>query len=772
MEVSGDRPVGADSIGVAISGDNARVVVLPKEAVDWVYSVQVPQGAGYLPESASGVFVGREQELTGVRETLTGEGAAAVVQSAHVQARAIHGLGGVGKSALALHYAARYRHSYTLVWWITSESPEAIVKGFADITVRLCPQWARTVGRDERAAWAMAWLQAHPGWLLVFDNVEDPAHLRPYLGTLHGGHHLATSRRATGWHRLAPCTALGLLPLDQASELLCAIAFQNSDPTDEQRNAARLLATDLGCLPLALEQAGAYAYRTGADLDTYRQSLGLVLDEHDDVEDAERTIARIWDHTLTAITARKPLAVTLLHTMAWLAPDDIPRTLLAPLAPDTITLNSALGELHAYNMVAFTDNQGINIHRLVQTVLRTRCWQGVSSEGFVRGRGEAERAVYQALPAPPDGHQSEPVAVWERLLPHVQALAETTPPSHPATVETAGLFHQSAQYLYRQGRDAHAIDLRAASLTQYEGVLGDTHPNTLNSRSNLAGAYYAAGDLGRAIPLMEANIAKREEVLGDAHPNTLISRNNLATAYREAGDLGRAIPLMEANLAEHEEVFGDAHPNTLISRNNLASAYQEAGDLDRAILLKEANLAQSEEVLGAFHPNTLINRNNLASAYQEVNDLGRAVPLMEFNLARFEEVLGTIHPDTLTSRNNLAGAYFAAGDLGRAIPLMEANLAQRKEVLGATHPDTLTSRNNLASAYQEAGDLGRAIPLMEANLAQAEEVLGTTHPSTLIMGNNLVRARRAVVALRLPDPAPSATETNLRGSADDGGQFS
>ncbi|MFJ9980641.1 FxSxx-COOH system tetratricopeptide repeat protein, partial [Streptomyces cyaneofuscatus] len=611
-------------------------MVLPKDAVDWVHSVQVPLGAGYLPGSASGVFVGREQELTGLRETLTGQGAAAVVQSAHVQARAIHGLGGVGKSALALHYAARYRDSYTLVWWMTSESPEAIVKGFADITVRLCPQWAQTVGQDERAAWAIAWLQAHPGWLLIFDNVEDPAHLRPYLGTLHGGHHLATSRRATGWHRLAPSMALGLLPLAQAAELLCAIAFQNADPTAEQQDAARRLATDLGCLPLALEQAGAYAYRTGTDLDTYRQSLGLVLDEGDDVEDAERTIARIWDHTLAAITTRNPLAVTLLNAMAWLAPDDIPRTLLAPLAPDPISLSSALGELHAYNMIGFTDSQGINVHRLVQTVLRTRS----PVEGFAPGRNEAEHAVRQALPASTEAQEPDLIAVWERLLPQVQALAETTPSGNPATVETADVYHATARYLYRQGRDAHTIHLRAAALAQDEEVLGDAQPRTLVSRNNLASAYQEAGDLGRAIPLKEANLAQYEEVFGYAHPGTLVSRNNLARAYQGAGDLGRAIPLMEVTLTQYEEVLGYTHPDTLVSRNNLASIYQDAGDLGRAISLMKATLDQRMEVLGDGHPDTLISRGNLAGAYYAAGDFDQSIPLMEATLAQCEEVLG------------------------------------------------------------------------------------------------------------------------------------
>lgn len=285
VEASGERSIGAESIGVAISGDNARVVVLPAQAVHWAHSVRAPARAGFLPESVSGVFVGRERELTELREMLTGQGSATVVQPQQPpsRARAIHGLGGVGKSALALRYADRYRGEYALVWWITAESPESIVASLAGITARLCPQWAQAAGTDERAAWAITWLQAHPDWLLIFDNVEDPAHLRPYLGTLDGGQHLATSRKATGWHAIAPAMTLGLLPTGEATDLLCTIAFPGRTPTGDQREAARRLAEDLGCLPLALEQAGAYAYRTGTDLDIYRQSLGLVLDEARDV---------------------------------------------------------------------------------------------------------------------------------------------------------------------------------------------------------------------------------------------------------------------------------------------------------------------------------------------------------------------------------------------------------------------------------------------------------------------------------------------------------
>ncbi|MEV8560773.1 tetratricopeptide repeat protein [Streptomyces sp. NPDC051917] len=750
-QATGPRSVAVGGgVGVAITGDGAQVVMLPAQAVRWAREIEAPPGAGNLPGSASGVFVGRQDELAELRRLLAAEGEAAVTQVSGT--RAIHGLGGIGKSTLALHYAHTFRRTYTLVWWINAAGTEQIVTSLAALAVRLFPQWAATTGVQERAAWAILWLQWHPGWLLVFDNVEDPADLRHYLGTLPDGHHLATSRTATGWHAIAPTMPLGLLDAEAAVDLLCTLALgPKHPPTPQQRQDAAALAAELGYLPLALEQAGAYLFETGTSLADYRQMLGQVMDTAAGGIDPERTIARIWRHTLTAIERRDPQAVTLLDAMAWLAPDDIPRALLAPLCPDPLTFGEALGALHAYNMIAYSsDRQDVSVHRLVQTVLRHR--PATDPDGYPPGRQDAEHLIQQALP-----DEDTDTSRWERLLPHVVAVADSTPPDSPASTETAGAYHAAAQYLYRQGRDAHTILLRTAALAQCEQVLGDTHPQTLASRNNLAYAYESAGDLGRAIPLYEATLAQCEQVLGDTHPDTLTSRNNLAGAYESAGDLGRAIPLYEATLAQREQVLGDTHPDTLASRINLAGAYRAAGDLGRAIPLSKATLAQCEQVLGDTHPDTLTSRNNLAGAYESAGDLERAIPLYEATLAQREQVLGDTHPQTLTSRNNLAGAYRAAGDLGRAIPLYEATLAQCEQVLGDTHPHTLTSRNNLAGAYESAGDLGRAIPLYEATLAQREQVLGDTHPDTLASRNNLAGAYESAGDLERAIPLYEAT---------------
>lgn len=639
---SGERAISAgESIGVAVSGDNARVVVLPAEAVHWARTVGASAGVGFLPGSATEVFVGRGSELDELRALLTGEGSAAVTQQ--VAVRAIHGLGGVGKSSLALHYAQEYRDSYSLVWWITAESAESIVSGLAGLAMALCPQWAGAVGSDERAAWAVLWLQEHEGWLLVFDNVEDPGVLKPYVGTLHRGHHLATSRKATGWHVVTTRTmALGVLPLDDAVDLLTRLAIPGRAPTSEEWGEATELARELGCLPLALEQAGAYVHETGAGLDEYRRSLGLVLDEASEGIDPERTIARIWDQTIVAVEGRDRLAVVLLNAMAWMAPDDIPRVLLTPLAPDTVALNRALGVLHTYNMVSFAEQGGISVHRLVQTVLRNRS----------AGRADAERALQLAVP---EGEDDAAVAdQWQRVLPHIDALAESSPVGSVPSTETTTAYLNAAQYLFRQQRDGQSITLREQILLHRVQTFGETHQNTLISRSNLAGAYTEAGATERSIPLLKTILAHNEEALGDDHPHTLGNRNNLAYAYHVVGDMELAIPLLETTLVKREQVLGDNHHDTLNSRHNLGTAYAKSGATDRAIPLLEGALREYAEALGDAHLITMTVRDNLAYTYAVSGDRERAIPLLETNLALREQVLGDTHPFTEATRTALS----------------------------------------------------------------------------------------------------------------------
>ncbi|MFF2045861.1 FxSxx-COOH system tetratricopeptide repeat protein [Kitasatospora sp. NPDC058170] len=739
ITASGDRSTAAHSIGNVSTGDTH--IVLPAEVLNAARDIQAPPRTGNLAPPPT--CVGRDNELSWLHRVLDSNGGTAVTQ-----APAVHGLGGIGKSTLALRYAHHHRDDYTLVWWINAESPARIEQSLAALTMRLHPSWASQASEQARAMWATNWLHWHPGWLLIFDNAEDPRDLHSYLGALTSGHHVVTTRRATGWPHGFPTRSLGTLGSEEAAAFLCDRALNGATPSPHDLHHARLLAADLGHLPLALDQAGAYlAQHPTVTLDTYRRTLGTKLAKAADGIDPERTITRIWTHTLAALEEHGPLPITVLDTLAWLAPDDIPLALLRHLGTEE-ELAEALGILRTYSMITLTRDT-VGIHRLVQTVLR--------DQPDHPGRTEAEHTLAQALDALPEPPERGPAPAWDQHIPHLTALAATTPPDHHDHPVTRH-YLTAAQYLLSQGHDARTIPLREVRLTSCEQHLGDTHPDTLAARNNLAAAYRSAGHLGRALPLQEATLTQSEQVLGHTHPDTLTSRNNLAYAYAAAGDLDRAIPLYETTLAQCERVLGHTHPDTLLSRNNLAGAYASAGDLDRAIPLYETTLAQREQVLGPTHPQTLTSRNNLAAAYDDAGDLDRAIPLYKTTLAQREQTLGPTHPQTLTSRNNLAYAYTAAGDLDRATPLHEATLAQREQVLGHTHPDTLMSRNNLAYVYQDAGDLDRAIALYETTLTQSEEVLGHTHPDTLMSRNNLAAAYKEAGHLGL---ATTLCEINL-----------
>jgi tetratricopeptide (TPR) repeat protein/tRNA A-37 threonylcarbamoyl transferase component Bud32 len=289
-----------------------------------------------------------------------------------------------------------------------------------------------------------------------------------------------------------------------------------------------------------------------------------------------------------------------------------------------------------------------------------------------------------------------------------------------------------------------AVSLHTKARTVLETALGPDHPDTLQSRYNLAIAYDDAGRTAEAIALHEATLKLREAKLGEDHPDALSSRHNLATAYYAAGRLSEAIALFEATLKLREAKLGPDHTATLSSRNNLAIVYYTAGRSAEAIALFEEALKIKESKLGPDHPLTLASRHNLASAYHDAGRPAEAIALHEVTLKLREAKLGPDHPHTLMSRDSLARAYQDAGRLSEAIALHESTLKLEAAKLGADHPQTLATCTNLAEAYQNAGRLAEAIPLHESTLKLREAKLGPDHPETLESNNGLAAAYESV----------------------------
>ena len=291
---------------------------------------------------------------------------------------------------------------------------------------------------------------------------------------------------------------LDVLDPAEAEALLAAILTQ--DRPREVDGAAELCA-ELGFLPLAVEQAGAYLAQAGATpreyLDLLARYPAAMYQAAAEGGDAARTIARIWHVTLDRL-ADDPLAGQVLRILAWYAPEAIPRALLDGLA-DPPALLRATGRLAAYSMLT-ADAGVLAMHRLVQAVTRTpdpgdphRSPQAIDD-----ARDQATRQLADAVPAGWQDPAGWPA--WRTLLPHIEALASHTPPDAD-TETTAYLLNQAGLFLDDQGQPARAAGYFQRALADYVRVLGEDHPRTLTSRNNLAYAYQAAGDLGRAIPL-------------------------------------------------------------------------------------------------------------------------------------------------------------------------------------------------------------------------------------------------------------------------------
>ncbi|XVV14452.1 tetratricopeptide repeat protein [Actinoplanes sp. CA-131856] len=680
----------------------------------------------------SAVFLGRDLRV--LADQLGGDDVGVVVG----QAGAVHGLGGIGKSELVNHYARDYLSRYSLVWWITADNVENLNLGLAALTRRLHP----VATLADAQAWALGWLQGNTGWLLVLDNVEDVNDIADLLGIVgSNGQILVTTRRDLGAARWATLGLtpfrLGVLARPASIDLLTRLTGRPGD-----REGADRLADDLGDLPLALEQAAAYvSQHSRMSFDDYRTLLtsqfARVASSSGFGGKDGRAVSLVWTLTMTTITGSSPLAGRVMDVLAWLAPDDLPTDVLAPLADDPADVRDAVALLASYSMVSQVGDM-VSMHRLVQAVTRHSQQKIATTE---EAQKQAAQLLAKAIPnAPITNVPGWPM--WSALLPHIDALMAGLPGDHQIH-EILLVGDRAATYRQFQGQTTTASDQFELVLAERRRLLGDEHMDTLASRHNLASMYMSMGRLDEAIREYRSVLTDSGRLLGEQHRNTLGARNNLGDAYRVAGRLDEAIYELEGVLDDRRRLLGEQHQDTLFSRLYLAQAYQAAGRLDEAIHELEGVLDDRQQLLGEQHPDTLVARNNLADAYQAAGRLDEAIRELESVLADSRRLLGEEHPNTLVARNSLASAYYLTGRLDEATREFESMLADRRRLMGDDHPYTLVARNNLASAYYAAGRLDEATREFESLLADRRRLLGDDHPDTLTSQRNLDLVYRA-----------------------------
>jgi hypothetical protein len=512
-------------------------------------------------------FTGRESLLAAVRDRLLA-GDMAVAQ-------ALQGMGGVGKTQLAIEYAHRFAADYDVAWWVDAEKGGLIGDQFAALGAALgCVQPGAATG-EVRAA-VLADLHQRGRWLLVFDNAEHPSAITPWLPG-GAGHVLITSRQRA-WAEVAAPVEVDVLARGESVALL-----RHRVPGIGTADADRL-AAQLGDLPLAVAQAAGFMAETGTSADRYLGLLatqaGQLLDQVPPGSPYPRSLAAATRLAAGRLDAEDPAAAQLASVCAFLAPEPIPEDLftgnpgalsseLAARAADPLAWRQTLAQLTRQSL-AWIDQRGLVLHRLTQAILRDR----LTPEQAAGTRGCSEAILAAANPRDMGNPVTWPR--WAQLMPHLLA-ADLAATERPAL---RGMANDTCWYLLARG-DARTAHVLAADLhQQWRDRLGDGHADTLAVAHYLAWALRDVGRYAEARELDEDTLTHRRRVLGDDHPDTLRSANNLALDLGDLGEYQAAREPDEDTLARRRRVLGDDHPHTLISADNLAFNLRALGETD------------------------------------------------------------------------------------------------------------------------------------------------------------------------------------------------
>jgi tetratricopeptide (TPR) repeat protein len=693
-----------------VRGKPTEAPEFPGDRRSEVSATEAPRFPGELPPvwnvpfHPNPFFIGRDLLLAELQTRLQAPDVA-------VRRVVLTGLGGVGKTSMAVEYVYRHHADYDLVWCVNGEQPASLLTDLAALASQL--GLAADASQEAQLAALRSWLEHQPRWLVVLDNVDEPKAVADWLPRSATGQLIITSRDEVGWEQLASVLPVEALAPADAAALLLGRAGETGPAAEA---AATTLAATLGGLPLALEQAGAYVAATGTvSLAGYAELFATRAPEllkRAQPLAYQHTVATTWSLALQRLQQADPAAVDLLKLASFLSPDDLPQALLAahhdqlpetlgPAVGDALALADAVAALRRYSLLRIVAD-GLYIHRLLQTVVRT----ALDADAERAWAATAVRLLRAGFPK-----DSYEVATWpdcERLLPHALAAADNGQRLDVELAACLSLLNDAAVYWRSRGQFQLARGLHKQALASSRRILGAHHLATLSSMNNLAVVCRALGDFRGARDLHEEALAACRRLFGEYHLETLFSMTNLALTYRAPGDLQdlqRARDLLEQALNGRRQVLGDDHPSTLRSMNFLAETLRALGDIDGARDLHEQTLDACRRVLGDDHPDTLHAMNNLAETLRQLGDLQAAHKLHERALTGYQRVLGDDHPATLASMHGLAVTRQALGDLQGARELYEQTLAARRRVLGDDHPETVQSLSNLADLCQQPEEL-------------------------------------------------------------------
>lgn len=712
-----------------------------------------------VPYQRNPFFTGRRDSLDILHRRLTAE-----QTTARTQPYALYGLGGIGKTQLAVEYAYQHALDYTAVFWIAAESEESIKAGLLALADLLLLPESKDADQQRTIAAVQSWLTRQSRWLLIWDNLEDLGLLSTYLPTSHQGVVLLTTRQqALGTFSLGielPTLSPqeGIFFLLRRARLLpaeandtCMAQFAQLHPTEYA--TAETLVHLMGGLPLALDQAGAYIEETACGiqgyLQRYEQRRRVLLDRRgmagkEHPQSVTHTIAMSYER----LQQSHPAAAQLLLQCAFLQPDAIPEELLVTdmpgedpiaLSNDPDRLDQAIAILRTLSLVhRSAETRTLSIHRVVQAVLQEQLDAPTRQQWI-------EQTVHLVNARFPAGDRGENWIQCQRYLPQVENCAQLITQSRTQSKEAGQLLHRAGVYLRERGQYGQAEPLLVQALEMHQhtlgpedletgrclsnlavlydfwgkyteveplfrqalqilaGILGDEHVEVAECKNNLANYYWGRGKYIEAEQLHLRALQTREHMLGPDHVMVAESLYNLSLLYRTWGHYEKIEPLLKRAISIHEYTYGPEHPDTTIIFNNLALLYVEQGRYQEAEVICQRNLQSWEKHAKIFTSPIAVTLFTLGKLYAQQERCQEAEALFKQSLRIWEQWLAPEHLQLSHPCYELARLYLQRGQQAEAERLFLRALHIRESCLATDHPKVTEVLDGLTKMYIAQG---------------------------------------------------------------------
>ncbi|MEA5468728.1 tetratricopeptide repeat protein [Spirulina sp. 06S082] len=694
-----------NSVSLNFRGLDIEARTIPSSSISELKSTP-PQN---LPLSGNAVFVGREQDIEGLHERLQQADKAAIA--------AITGMGGVGKSALALQYALRYgKESYSGgICWLHARD--------RDIGIQII-NYCRTLLGFSAPDGLNLLEQVHYCWthwpdgdvLIVFDDVSSYAAIQAYLPPDDSRFKVLLTTRLRRLEGAIEQLSINVLEESAALELLKSLL--GSSRIESETEQAKYLCEWLGYLPLGLELVGHYLVeKPDLSLSDLRQQLEAKILEQKALRvrtlgmAVELDIAAVFELSWLELNSQGQELFCLLGLFAF-AP--IPWGIVKNCFPDLDGLNELRDRLIAFSLLNPISADIVQLHPLIREFAKRKIESGDRADELKQKYCREMVKIAKQIP------QTPTLKNIEQISPAIPHLIETVT-NLIAWVRDEDLiwtFVGLGRYYQGQGLYTLAEPWLEQCLSVTRDRWGEEHPDVATSLNNLALLYQSQGRYEEAEPLLVQSLELSRKRLGEDHLDVALSLNSLALLYQSQGRYEEAEPLLVQALELIRKLLGEDHPDVASVLNNLATLYESQGRYEEAEPLYVQSLELIRKLLGEDHPNVASSLNNLAALYQSQGRYEEAEPLYVQSLELIRKLLGEDHPNVASILNNLARLYESQDRYQEAESLYLDAVAIALQKLGDNHPHTMKFNSNFKDFLQQVISKNKESELSENLLTQ------------------------------------------------------